>query len=128
MLFISFSSSFVYFLSPESFCLISSSSLIVFIIFLSFGHLSFHRLQFLSSLLQYSWLYLLSNYLNNFFTVNLPGNSPLLYTPSSCSCLAMSSISYQYSFLNSLIAFFVFFCILSFFPSIRFCYKPFPSY
>ena len=35
--------------------------------------------------------------------MNLPGNSSLLNVPSSCSCLVISSMSRQYSFLNSLI-------------------------
>ena len=109
MLPISSLSSSVYSLSPEFSCLIFSFSLIVSIIFLSLGYLPFHCLQFLSSLPQYSWLYLLSNYPNNFLAINLPGNSPLLYTPSSCSCLSMSSMSCQYSFSNSLITSFAFF-------------------
>jgi len=75
---------------------------------LLFPYFSFHCLQFLFSLLQYSWLYLLSDYPNSFLTVNLSGNSPLLNTPSY-SCLAMSSWSHWYSFLNSSIASFTFF-------------------
>ena len=105
MLFISSSS--VYSLTPKFSSSVSSFSVIVSI-FLSPDHFPFHHLQFLSSLPQYSWSYLLSDHLNSFLAVNLPGNSPLLNVPSSCSCLATSSISHQYSFLNSLIASFVF--------------------
>ena len=38
---------------------------------------------------------------NNFLTINLSSNSPLLNVPSSCSCLQTSSMSHQYSFSNS---------------------------
>ena len=109
MLPISSSSFFVHSLSPESSCSISSSFSIVSIIFLSLGRLPFHHLQFLSSLLQYSWSYLLSDHPNNFLAVNLPGNSSLLNIPSSCFCLITSSISCRYSFSNSSITSFVFF-------------------
>ena len=103
------SSSFsIYSLTPEFSSLISSSSTIVFI-FLSSDCFPFHHLQFLSSLPQYSWSYLLSNYPNSFLAVNFPGNSSLLNISSSRSCLATSSMSRQYSFSNSSIASFVFF-------------------
>ena len=69
----------------------------------------FHHLQFLSSLLQYSWSYFLSDHPNSFLAINLPGNSSLLNIPFLCSCLATSSMSHRYSFSNSLIASFVFF-------------------
>ena len=52
---------------------------------------------------------LLFNYPNNLFVINFPGNSPLLNTLSFLSYLTTSSWSYQYSFSNSLIAFFAFF-------------------
>ena len=102
------SSSSVHSLTSEFSSLIFSFSIIVSI-FLFPDHFSFHHLQFLSSLSQYSWSYLLFEHPNSFLTVNLPGNSPLLNVPFSCSCLATSSMSHQYSFSNSLIAFFVFF-------------------
>ena len=108
MLPISSSSSSVYSLTPELSFLTSSFSAIVSI-FLSLSHFSFHRLQFFSSLSQYSWLYLLSNHPNSFLAINLPGKSSLLNVLSSRSCLATSSMSHWYSFLNSLIAFFAFF-------------------
>jgi len=73
------------------------------------GFLPFHRLQFLSNLLQYSWSYRLSNHLYSFFTVNLPGSSPRWNVPSSRSCRATSSVSCRYSFSNSSIASFAFF-------------------
>ena len=106
MLPISSSSSSVHSLNPESSCPISSSSSIVSIILL--GRLFFHFFQFLSNLPQYSWLYCLSDHPNNFFAMNLPGNSLLRNVPFSCSCLATSSISRQYSLLNSSIASFAF--------------------
>ena len=68
----------------------------------------FHRLQFLSNLSQYSWLYRLSNHSYNIFAVNFPGNSSRWNVPSLHSCLATSSISHRYSFSNSLITSFVF--------------------
>ena len=107
MLPISLSSSPIYSLFPKLSSSISFSSLIVFNIccFL----LSFYCFQFLSNLLQYSWLYLLSDHLNNFLTVNLPGNSSCLNVPSSHSCLAISSISHWYSLLNSSTTFFALF-------------------
>ena len=77
--------------------------------FFSPNCLPFHCLQFLSSLPQYSWLYLLSDYLNSFLAVNFLGNSSFLNVSSLCSCLATSSISCWYSFSNSSIASFAFF-------------------
>ena len=109
MLSISSSSFFVYSFSPESFCSISSSSLIVSIVFLSLGHLPFHHLQFLSNLPQYSWSYLLFDHPKSFLAMNLPSNSHLSNIPSSHSCFAISSWSCQYSFSNSSIASFAFF-------------------
>ena len=87
----------------------SSSSGIVFIVSLLAGFLPFHRLQFLSNLPQYSWLYHLSDQPNNFLTINLPSNSPCWNIPSLRSCYATSSMSLRYSFSNSLIASCVFF-------------------
>jgi len=77
-------------------------------IFLSPDRFPFHCLQFLSSLPQYSWSYLLSDHLNSFLTVNLPGKSLFLNILSSHSCLAISFWSCQYSFSNSSIASFAF--------------------
>ena len=94
--------------TPDFSSSVSSSSGIVFIISLFTGFLPFHHLQFLSNLPQYSWLYLLSDYLYNFFAVNFPGNSPCQNVPSSHSCHTTSSMSLQYSFSNSLIASFAF--------------------
>ena len=108
MLPISLSLSSIHSLTPEFSSLISSSFTIVSIFF-SPDCFSFHYLQFLSSLPQYSWLYLLSDHLNNFLVINLPGNFPFLNIPSSHSCLVMSSMSRRYSFSNSLIASFAFF-------------------
>ena len=104
------SSSFsIYFLISNPFCLIfSSSSQIVSKILLSLAHPSFHCFQFLSSLLQYSLLYCLSNYPNNFFTINHSGSSFLLNVPSFFSYHLMSSMFYWYSFLYPLIASLVF--------------------
>ena len=48
--------------------------------------------------------YLLSIHPNNFFTMNLSSNFPLLNVPSSLSCFLTSSISRLYSFSNSSIA------------------------
>ena len=64
---------------------------------------SFHFLQFLSILLQYSLLYLLSLHPNKALAVYLPGNSPLSYIPlsSSLSYCLMSSISLLYFFSKS---------------------------
>ena len=106
MLPISSSSSSVHSQTPDfSF---SSFSGIVFIVSLLAGLLPFHRLQFLSNLSQYSWLYRLSNHSYNIFAVNFPGNSPRWNVPSSRFCLATSSISRRYSFSNSLITSFAF--------------------
>ena len=92
-------------LSPESSCLISSSSsLTISNLFLLSVLLPFHCLQFLSNLPQYSWSYLLSDHLNSFLAVNLPSNSPLLNVSFSHSCLTTSSLSHQYSLSNSSIA------------------------
>ena len=99
MLPISSSSSSVYSLISKFFCLISFFSLIVSKVCLLLP--PFHCFQFHSNLPQYSLLYLLSDYLNNFFTVNFPGSSFFLNVLSSLSCLLMFSISHQYSFLNS---------------------------
>ena len=106
---ISLSSSSVYSLTSNFFCLISFSFSIISIIFLLFACLPFYYLQFLSSFPQYSWSYLLSDYPNKFLAMNLPGNSPLSNISSSYSCLAMFSWSCQYSFSNSSITFFAFF-------------------
>ena len=101
------SSSFVYSLTPKFSYLISSSFSIVSKVVLLFPGwfffhwLPFHLLQFLSSLPQYSWSYLLSVYPNNFFVMNLPINSSLLNILFSLFCFLMSSISYLYSFSNS---------------------------
>ena len=70
---------FVHSLTFKFSCLVSSSFfLIVSKILLSFAYPLFQCLQFLSSLLQYSSLYFLSDYPNNIFAMNLPGNSSLL--------------------------------------------------
>ena len=96
------SSSSVYSLSPEFFCSISSSSFfIVSIVLHSLTLPSFYCLQLLSSLPQYSLSYCLSDYLNNFFTINHPGSSSLLNVPYSFSCYLTSSMSHQYSFSYS---------------------------
>ena len=72
-------SSFVHSLISNSFCSISSSfSQIISKVLLFLVCSSFHCLQFLSNLPQYSSLYCLSNYLNSFFVVNCPGSSSLL--------------------------------------------------
>ena len=108
------SSSSVHSFIPEFPCLISSSFLIVSSVVLLlpgwffFYWLPFHLFQFLSNLPQYSWSYFLSVYPNNFFAVNLPGNSSLLNISSSLSCFLMSSISHLYSFSNFSIIFLVF--------------------
>ena len=109
MLSISSSSSFVYFQISNSFCSISSSSQIVSKVLLPLVCPSFHCLQFLSNLFQYSLLYCLSDYPNSFFAINHSGSSSLLNIPFSFSCHLTSSISYQYSFSNSSTAPFVFF-------------------
>jgi len=108
MLPISLSSSSVYSLTPNFSFSFSSFFTIIFIL-LSPNRFPFHCLQFLSNLSQYSWLYYLSDYLNNFLAVNLSSNFSLLNISSSCSYLAISSMSRQYSFSNSLIASFAFF-------------------
>ena len=109
MLSISSSSSSVYSLISDSFCLISSSSSqIISKVFLSLACPPFHYLQFLSNLPQYSSSYLLSNYPNSFFAINCSGSSPLLNVPSSLSCCFTSFIFCQYSFSNSSTAPFVF--------------------
>ena len=100
MLSISLSSSSVHYLTFD----LSSSSLIVSMVLCPLVLSSFHCLQFLSNLAQYSSSYLLSNHPNNFFAMNCPGNSPLLNVPSSFSCFLTSSISHWYSFLYSSIA------------------------
>ena len=86
----------------------SSSSGIVFIIPFLASFLPFYRLQFLSILPQYSRSYCLSDYLYNFFTMNLSGSSLHWNVPFSCSYHATSSISRQYSFSNSSITSFAF--------------------
>ena len=109
MLSISSSSSSVHSLISDSFCLISSSSSqIISKVFLFLACPPFHYLQFLSNLPQYSLSYLLSDHLNSFFAVNCPSSFSLLNIPSSLSYHLTSSISYQYSFSNSLTAPFVF--------------------
>ena len=129
MLPISSLSSSVHSLTPKfSWSISSSSSSTGSRVPLSFYHSPFYCLQFLSNLPQYSWLYLLSDYPNSFLAVNLPGNSSLLNVPSSCSCLTTSFISHRYSFSNSLITSFAFFCILPSFPSIGLRCKSFPAY
>ena len=88
----------VYSFIPKFFCSISSSfSFIVSIVLHSLSLSPFHLLQFLSNLVQYSLLYLLSNHPNSFLTMNLPGNSPLQNVPSSFSCLLTSFMSLLYS-------------------------------
>ena len=106
---ISSSSSSVHSFIPKFPCLIFSSFFFIISIILHSLFLPlFHLLQFLSNFSQYSLLYLLSNYPNNFLTSNLSGNSSLLNVPSSLSCLLTSSISLLYSFSNSSIASFAF--------------------
>ena len=109
MLPISLSSSSVHSLISELSCSISSSSsFIVSIVFCPLVFPSFHLLQFLSNLAQYSLSYLFSDHPNNFFAVNHPGSSPLLNVPSSFSCCLISSISHRYSFSYSSTASFAF--------------------
>ena len=108
MLPISFLSSFVYSRTSDFSSSVSSSSGIVFIVRLLTGFLPFHCLQFLSNLPQYSWSYRLSVHPYNIFAMNFPSNSPHLNVISSHSCRTTSSMSCQYSFLNSLIASFAF--------------------
>ena len=99
----------VHSLSPELSCSISSSSsFIVSIVLCPFICSLFHRFQFLSSLLQYSLSYCLSDHPNSFFAVNRPGSSSLLNVPSFLSCCLISSMSRWYSFSYSLTASFAF--------------------
>ena len=109
MLPISLSFSSVHFLTPDFSCSISFSCSIVSIFLFPLVCFPFHLFQFLFNLPQYSSLYILSNHPNNFFAVNLPSNSSLSNTSSSCFCFAISSWSHQYSFSNSLIASCMFF-------------------
>ena len=102
MLPISSSFSSVHFLISGFFYLISSSSSIVSKICFLFP--SFYCFQFCSNLSQYSLSYLLFDHPNNFFVINLPGNSPLLNVPSFLSCQFTSFMSQQYSFSYSSIA------------------------
>ena len=103
-------SSSVYSIIPKFPCSISSFSLIVSSIVLLlpglffFHWLPFHLFQFFSNFPQYSWLYLLSIHPNNFFAVNLPGNSPLLNVSFSLSYFFIFSIFHLYPFSNSSIA------------------------
>ena len=98
----------VHSLSSEFSCLISfSSSFIISIVLCSFALSSFHYLQFLSNLAQYSLSYILSNQPNSFFAINCSGSS-LLNVLSSLSYLLIFFISHQYFFLNSLITSFAF--------------------
>ena len=101
---ISSSSSSIHSWIPNFSFLTSSSSGIVFITSLLIDLLPFYRLQFLSNLPQYFWSYCLSDHPYNFFAVNLPGSSSHWNVLSSRSCHATSSISRQYSLLNSSIA------------------------
>ena len=87
---------------------LSSSFLIVSIVLLFLGRPPFYCLQFLSNLPQYSLSYFLSDHPNNFFAVNLSGNSPLSNIPFSLSCWFTFSMSHQYSLSNSSIASFAF--------------------
>ena len=85
---ISLLSSSAYSLSPKFFYSISFFfSFIISIVLCSLAFSPFYHLQFLSNLVQYFSLYLLSNYPNNFLAVNLPGNSLFLIVPSFSSCL-----------------------------------------
>ena len=102
-------SSFVHSLISNSFCSISSSfSQIISKVLLFLVCSSFHCLQFLSNLPQYSSLYCLSNYLNSFFVVNCPGSSSLLNVLSFFFCCLTSSMFYWYFFSNSSTTPFVF--------------------
>jgi len=81
------SSSFVYSLSPEfSYSISSFSSFIIFIVLHPLTLFSFRHLQFFFSLFQYSSLYCLSDYLNNFFAINHPSSSFFLNISSFLSC------------------------------------------
>ena len=109
MLPISLLSSSVHSLISELSCLISSSSsFIVSIVLCLLVFPSFHLLQFLSNLAQYSSSYLLSNHPNNVFAVNCPGSSFLLNISSSLSCYLTSFMSCWYSFSYSSTASFAF--------------------
>ena len=106
---ISLLSSFIHSLSLEFSCSISSSSsFIVSIILCSIALFSFHCLQFLSNLAQYSSSYLLSDQPNSFLAINYPGSSSLLNILSFLFYFLTSSIFCQYSFSNSSTAFFAF--------------------
>jgi len=97
------------FLSTLSFPSLPTQSLTISKVLFLLIFLSFHCLQFLSNLPQYSWLYLLFDHLNNFLAINLLGNSLLLNIPSSYSYCAIFFISYWYFLSNFSIASFVFF-------------------
>ena len=100
---------FVHSLSLEFSSSISSFfSFIVSIILCSFALLSFHHLQFLSNLVQYSSLYLLSDQPNSFLAINYPGSFSLLNILSFLFYFLIFSIFCQYSFSNSSTAFFAF--------------------
>ena len=58
----------------------------------------------ISNLVQYSSLYFLFDYPNNFLAINLSSNSPFLNIPSSLFCLLISFMSLLYSFSNFSIA------------------------
>ena len=101
--------SLFYSLSPDSSWLISFSSfLIVSIILYSLIGPPFQHLQFLSNLVQYSSLYLLSVHLYNFFAVNFSSKSSLLNIPFSLFCFQIFSMSCWYSLPNSSTTSFVF--------------------
>ena len=92
---ISLLSSFVYSLSLEFSCSISSCSFfIVFIVLCPLALLPFYHLQFLSNLVQYFLLYFLSDQPNSFFVIDCPSSSPLLNVPTSLFCFLTSSISH----------------------------------
>ena len=106
---ISLLSFFVHSLSSKFSCLISSSfSFIVFIVLCPLALSSFHYLQFLSNLAQYSSSYLLFDQPNSFLAVNCPSSSPLLNVLSFLFCFLTSFISHWYSFSNSSTTFFAF--------------------
>ena len=120
---ISLSFSFVYSLTPDFFCLISSSFLIVSIVLLFLGYSLFHHLQFLSNFLQYSLSYLLFNYSNNFLIINLSGNFSLLNASFFSFLLVYFFyvlLTFLFKFLN---CFLCIFQILPSFPSIWFCHE-----
>ena len=119
---------FVHSLSLEFSSSISSFfSFIVSIILCSFALLSFHHLQFLSNLVQYSSLYLLSDQPNSFLAINYPGSSS-----PKCSLFSFLFPNIFHILSIFFLKFFdCFFCILQIFlpfPSIGFSYKPFLSY